>query len=78
MAVDPQGHLVRVVGAHVGPASEEPADVRSRTGDDAPVERDTGVTVALCTYLKCELSGPFSATICGCTASFSVRRENSG
>lgn len=40
--------------------------------------RHTGVTVALWTYLKCELSGPFSATICGCTGSFSVRRENSG
>ena len=38
----------------------------------------TGVTDAAWTYLKCALSGPFSATICGCTGSLSARRENSG
>ena len=37
-----------------------------------------GVTVARCTYWKWALSGPFSATIWGCTGSRSASLENSG
>ena len=38
----------------------------------------TGRTVAWCTYWKCTLSGPFSATTCGCTGSRSARCDISG